>query len=210
MMIATQSPRRVRRSPPDVNLPEPPDSTETIELVNRLQAGQTGAWEDLYRRYRDEMLLTVRLGMGKRLRESLQSEDVLQSVALAAFQAMPRFEARQSGGLRSFLHKLVRNKLVDHARALQAKKRAGTTALTPSHADRLAEPEVPAYSDPRYDTIERALAQMPDDMRAVIQLRRFEGLSSQEAAERMQKSDDAVRKLYSRAIARLSLLAGEA
>jgi DNA-directed RNA polymerase specialized sigma24 family protein len=49
---------------------------------------------------------------------------------------------------------------------------------------------------------------MPDDMRAVIQLRRFEGLSSQETAARMRKTDDAVRKLYSRAVARLSLLAG--
>ncbi|MCR9245778.1 MAG: sigma-70 family RNA polymerase sigma factor [bacterium] len=191
-----------------MNLPEPPDSTETIDLVNRLQDGQTGAWEDLYRRYRDEMLLSVRLGMGKQLRESLQSEDVLQSVALAAFQAMPRFEARQSGGLRGFLHKLVRHKLVDQARALQAKKRAGTTPLTPSQADGLAQPEAPTYSDPRYEKIEHALSQMPDDMRAVIQLRRFEGLSSQETAERMQKSDDAVRKLYSRAIARLTLLAG--
>lgn len=188
-----------------MDIPTPPDSTETLELVGRLQAGRDGAWDDLYRRYRDEMLLSVRLGMGRQLRESLQSEDVLQSVALAAFQAMPRFELQRQGGLRAFLHKLVRHKLIDHARALRAKKRAGTTPLTPSQIGQLAEPEQPTYSDPRYDAVERALAAMPEDMRAVIRLRRFEGLSSQETAARMQKNDDAVRKLYSRAIARLSL-----
>jgi len=191
-----------------VDLPTPPDNSETLELVGRLHDGREGAWDDLYRRYRDEMLLAIRLGMGRQLRQSLQSEDVLQSVAMAAFQAMPRYEHQRSGGLKAFLHKLVRHKLVDHARALRAKKRAGTTPLTESQMGQLAQPEAPTYSDPRYEAIERALNEMPEDMRAVIRLRRFEGMSSQETAARMQKSDDAVRKLYSRAIARLTLMIG--
>ena len=191
-----------------MDLPTPPDASETVELVGRLHSGQEGAWHDLYRRYRDEMLLTVRLGMGRQLRESLQSEDVLQSAVLAAFQAMPRYQHEHSGGLRAFLHKLVRHKLIDHARTLRAKKRTGTTPLTESQMGQLAQPEAPTYSDPRYEAIERALNEMPEDMRAVIRLRRFEGLSSQEAAARMQKSDDVVRKLYSRALARLTLMIG--
>jgi RNA polymerase sigma-70 factor, ECF subfamily len=190
-----------------VTHPQPPDNKETVDLVDRFHAGADGAFDDLYRRYRDEMLLAVRLGMGRQLRAALQSEDVMQSVVMQAFQAMPRFQVREPGGLRAFLHRLVRHKLVDHARALRAKKRAGTTALTASQADAIAEPAPPTYSDPRYAVLERALADLPDDMRAVVRLRRFEGLSSQEVAARLHKSDDAVRKLYSRAIARLSVLA---
>ena len=178
-----------------------------------LQQGEDGAWDELYRRYRDELLLAVRAGMGPQLRAVLQSEDVLQSVAMAAFAAMPQFEARPreetagGSGLRGFLHKIVRNKLVDRARHAAADKRKGAVPLTPSVSEGLADPHAaPTYSDPRYERLERALLQLPEDMRQLIQLRRFDGLSSQEVADRLGRSDDAVRKGYSRAIARLSLL----
>lgn len=180
----------------------------TAEFVRNLERDADGAWDEFYRRYRDEMLLAVRLGMGRHLRAALQSEDVLQSVVVQALRAMPEFEAREPGGLRAFLHRLVRHKLIDHARALRAKKRAGSTPLTDSMSDALPTTPTPTYSDPRYDALEKALAALPDDMRTVIRLRRFEGLSSQEAAARLQKSDDAVRKLYSRALARLALVMG--
>ena len=72
--------------------------------------------------------------------------------------------------------------------------------------DNLGTPVPPSYSDPRYERLERALQTLPPDMREIIRLRRFDGLSSQEVASRTGHSDDAVRKLFSRAMARLTLL----
>lgn len=51
--------------------------------------------------------------------------------------------------------------------------------------------------------LEAAMARLPEDLREVIVLRKCEGYTSKEVAARIGKSDDAVRKLYSRAMARL-------
>ncbi|MCA8972702.1 MAG: sigma-70 family RNA polymerase sigma factor, partial [Planctomycetes bacterium] len=142
----------------------------------------------------------------------LQSEDILQSVALEAFRDLPRFEPRAPGSLRAFLHKLVINKIRDRADFHSAKKRGAALSLETSmlgdvgmgDSDHGEGPRF--YDSERYERLERALDRLPDDMRQAIVLRRFEGLSSREAADAMGKTDDAMRKLYSRALARLTLL----
>ncbi len=193
-------------------LPTPLDEHVTREMVRRMQAGEADAWRELYGRYRDELLLLIRVNMGTRLRAALQSDDVLQSVVLEAFRAMPRFEDRGQGSLRAYLKLLLVQKVKGHARALSAKKRAGTTELSSTQADALPAAEgLPDYADARYGKIERALGVLPADMREVIVLRRLDGLSNTEASARLQRGEDATRKLYARAMARLSLLVqGEA
>ena len=189
-------------------MPAPAERNEdrTRELVARLQAGEAAAWDELYRVYHDELLFTVRMSLGARLRSVLESEDVLQSVALAAFRALPAFEYRGVGSLRAFLHKLVLNKIRDRADTFSAQKRAGAVPLTDSVADRLHERAPVDYSDSsEYRRLEQALAQLPPDMREVILLRKLEGLTGEEAAQRLARSDVATRKLFSRAMARLAL-----
>ena len=77
--------------------------------------------------------------------------------------------------------------------------------LTDSVAGGVAEPAEPCYSDPRYERLEHALRQLPRDMRDAVRMRRFEGMGSAEIAARTGRSDAAVRKLLSRAMARLTL-----
>jgi len=55
-----------------------------------------------------------------------------------------------------------------------------------------------------YDRLEKALSDLPDEQREVVLLRKIEGFSSREAAEVTGKTDAAVRKAYSRGLARLS------
>jgi RNA polymerase sigma factor (sigma-70 family) len=68
-----------------------------------------------------------------------------------------------------------------------------------------AEAARTGYSDPRYEELERALALLPDDLREVLVLRRVEGLASREVAQRLRRTDAAVRQMHSRALARLAL-----
>ena len=192
--------------------PTPPDERQTLELLPRLAEGDSEAWDALYARYHDDLLFSIRAQLGTRLRGALQSEDVLQSVALEAFREMPRFEDRGQGSLRAFLHRLVVNKIRDRGRRENAQKRAGGVPLGDTLMGALegAGGELePTYHDPRYEKLERALAQLGDEQREVVVLRQMEGLSSKEVAERLGKSDDVVRKVFSRAMARLTLLAQE-
>ena len=55
-----------------------------------------------------------------------------------------------------------------------------------------------------FERLERAIQQLPEDMRQVLVLRSVDGLPSQEVARKLGKSDAAVRKAYSRAVAQLA------
>ncbi|MCB9919344.1 MAG: sigma-70 family RNA polymerase sigma factor [Planctomycetes bacterium] len=188
-------------------LPQTPDEHRTLNLLSRIRDGDDEAWTALYRLHHDDLLFLIRRQLGPKLRSVLQSEDILQSVALEAFRDLPRFEPRAQGSLRAFLHKLVMNKIRDRADFHSAKKRGAALSLETSMLDDVGQGDGPRFYDSeRYERLERALDRLPDDMRQAIVLRRFEGLSSREAADAMGKSDDAMRKLYSRALARLTLL----
>ncbi len=191
--------------------PTPPDEFQTLELLGRIQDGNQTAWEDLYKQYHDELLFVVRMNLGHKLRSALESEDVLQSVALEAFKALPKFEHRGSGSLRHFLHRLILNKIRDRADTFGARKRSGAVPLSDTLIGKLAGGNAaPAYHDgERFEKLEQGLGTLPEDMRQVLLLRKVDGLSSKEAAVAMGRSDAAVRKLYSRALARLTLLMGE-
>lgn len=191
--------------------PGAPVEQETIELVARIQDGDPAAWEDLYRRYHDQLLLTVRFRLGRRLRGHLQSEDVFQSVALEALTALRRFEYRGPGSLNRFLQRLVVNKIRDRADTFSAQKRSGGVRLTDAALASLPDPasadgELGYLDAERYERLERCLLNLPDDLREVVILRKIDGLSSREVAEQLGRSDEAVRKSYSRGLARLTAL----
>lgn len=185
--------------------PEPPDLVATRDALERIRAGDRAAFDALYRRWHDELLFVARARLGARLRTFLESEDILQSVALEAFHELPRFVPRHDGSLRKFLHQLVVRKIQDRADTVNARKRAGAVPLTDSVAGSLAAPAAPTYHDrDRLERLERGLALLPEEMRRVLVLRKVDGLSSKEAAEALGKSDAATRQLYARALTRLA------
>lgn len=180
----------------------------TLELFERMRGGDSEVFGELYRRYHDELLFAVRAHLGPRLRTRLQSEDILQSVAADAFRGLKAIETDTPDALRRYLHAMVVNKIRGRADHFNAIKRDGELGLTPSAAADLAAGPEPSYHEPdRYERIERALAALPDDMREIIVLRKIDGLTGIEAAAKMERSEVAARKLFSRAMARLSTLA---
>ena len=187
------------------------DFGETLDLVRRIQGGEQGAWEEFFRRYHDDLLFSIRNGLGKRLRGVLQSEDVFQSVALEAFRDAGRFEYRGKGSLKAFLHRMVQNKIRDLGDWMGAAKRAGTVPLGDSILASLpVAGEEPRYFDEeRFGSLEACLGALPQEMREVILFRKMEGLGYAELAERFEKTEQGVRKLFSRAMGRLALLMTE-
>jgi RNA polymerase sigma-70 factor (ECF subfamily) len=185
--------------------PVGPSESKTLELLSRVRGGEDGAWNELFRRHHDQLLFAVRMRLGPDLRKHLQSVDIFQSVALESLRALEGFEYRGPGSLNRFLNTLVTNKIRDRADTFRAHKRAGTVPLP----DDISSAPESAYQDPElYERLERSLASLPEDFREVLLLRKVEGLSSKEVAERLDKSDEAVRKSYSRALARLTLAMG--
>jgi len=184
----------------------------SLELVRRIQAGDQAAWEGLYRRYHDALLLAIRHRLGARLRAWVASEDILQSVVKDALADLERFEPRGAGSLRGYLHACVRNKIRAKAERLEAGPRARERRLPATELEALGGPSGPSYLDSaRFERLEAGLARLDAPMREVVLLRSVEGLGNEEAAERLGRSPAATSKLYNRALARLGLwMRGEA
>lgn len=193
--------------PDPEGFPPPPEETRSLELVKRIQSGERQAWSELYARYHDPLLLMVRVRLGPGLRRFLTSEDIFQSVALEALQSLKDFEYRGAGSLDAYLRTLVLNKIRDRADTFGAQKRSGAVPLDEALVANLATCTGPAYHDSeRFERLEKALKALPREQRELIVLRKLEGMSSKEVAERLGLGEVAARKAYSRAMARLATL----
>ena len=182
------------------------DDDGSAEIARRAGAGDRAAFEALYRRHHDALLLSVRCRLSPALRARLSSEDVLQSVVADVLSDIARFEPRGPGSLARWLHTAVLNKIRNKADWFAADKRAGDVPLSDSMVGRLAggAQEPLGYVDAeRWEPLEAALAGLPPDMREAVVLRTVEGLSNAEAARVLGKSPEATSKLYNRALAKL-------
>ncbi len=185
----------------------------SLELVRRIHGGDREAWDELYLRYHDVLLLAIRARLGSRLRARLESEDILHSVVKDALRDLERFEPRGPGALGHYLHVCVLNKIRSKAEFHGAERRSGEETLSDSLLARLpgSAANEPRYLDgERFERLERALARLPENLREVVLLRTVEGLSNQEAAAVLGKTPEAASKLFNRALARLGSLVGPA
>ncbi len=186
------------------------DSSLSVELLKRIRAGDGAAWEELYLRYRDPLLLSIRCRLSQKLRGRLTSEDILQSVVKDALGDLHKFEHRGPGSLGHYLHACVLNKIRNKADYHDAIKRAGDVPLNAEMRTSLpmASPdEGPEYADPaRFGALEHALEQLQENVRELVLLRLVEGLSNLEAAARVGMNPGAASKAYCRGLARLGAL----
>lgn len=182
-----------------------PETSLSLELVQRIQAGDREAWGRLYRRYHDPLLLSIRARLGSGLRAWLESEDVLHSVIKDAFGDLAGFEHRGQGTLEHWLHVCVLNKIRAKAAHYGAAKRAGEERVPTTELDRLpGGADGPVYQDAEtFGRLERAMAALVAEQREVVILRALERLPNERVAEILGKTPAATSKLYNRALARL-------
>ena len=134
--------------------------------------------------------------MSPALRAKVEPEDVAQEVLLAVHKGLDGFEVKGDRAFFGWLFRVAENRirdLVDHWSAQKRKLPAPMTFTQTS-------PATAADRKERVDVVRRALEDLPDDYREVIRLRRLQELSSAEVARIMERSENAVRVLYCRAL----------
>lgn len=180
-----------------------------LALLERIRVGDSEAFAELLARHEDVMRGRAHRMVIRRLRGRYSISDVLQEARVAAYAGLPTFRPDTGGTVRGWLLQVVTRKAIDMARQQGAAKR------TPGReVDRDRRPETGALpaSGPTpsqvavaaefQDFARRAMADLPDDYRTVLELTRQQGLSLPEAAACMGRSHDATKKLYGRALAR--------
>jgi RNA polymerase sigma-70 factor (ECF subfamily) len=169
---------------------------ETLDrLVAQAQRGNTEAFGRIF----DAYVGPIHRFIASRVNRPSDAEDLTQLVFVKALEALPRYEARgvPFGG---WLFRLARNAIID-----QIRTRRDHLSLVTAMARETEEagPEAAATLRDDLERVARALAELTDDQREVIELRFFAGLSVSEAAAAMGRQEGTIRGLQFRAIASL-------
>ncbi len=186
------------------------DLTESAEILGRAKEGSKEALDRLLEDSGRKLLALIRLRMGPSLRARLESRDVLQATMLTAFRRLPQLKGDTTSSLMAWLARIAENEIRDQAEFHGRQKRdmarevpVGDSDSFLASATRSASSQI-ALGE-QLERLEQALESLPENYREVILLRRLEELNYAEIAERLQKSPDAARMLFARAMAALTV-----
>jgi RNA polymerase sigma factor (sigma-70 family) len=163
--------------------------------------------EIAFEQHRERLLSVIYLRMGPDLRTRMDPEDVLQDVAIEAMNSWHTLTDQGNAG--AWLVTLARRKV---ARILR--DQVGVAARDPRRehamktdlpvADRRSGPVTAADRKDRLVLLGQAMERLPEDYREVVLMTKIEGLPAKEVGARMERSENAVNLLLSRALKRLA------
>ena len=183
-------------------------------LVERLRDGDRSAFDALVRRYGAQMLAVPR----RFLRNEDDAREVVQEAFLQAFRALDDFRA--DAKLSTWLHRIVVNAALMRLRSASRRPEGFIDDLLPDfdttghHADPVTPLPMTVEDAVERDEIRvrvrAAVARLPEAYRAIIVLRDFEDLSTEEAAATLGISENAAKIRLHRARQALATLLGAA
>jgi len=170
----------------------PPTSLADEEIVARVCAGDVALFEVLMRRYNQRVYRAARAV----LHDDHEAEDAMQEAWVRAFANLSTFAGRAR--FSTWLTRIVLNHAIERGRV-----RRRTFDLSAAPRGSLPEPvrsaEQQMLDDELRRALERAVSELPDVYRTTFLLRAVEGLSTAEAAECQDITEETVRTRLHRA-----------
>lgn len=171
-----------------------------LELVKRAQRGERGAFDLLVLRYQHKVVKLV----ARLLRDPAEAEDVAQEAFVKAYRALGSF--RGDSAFYTWLYRIAvntaRNSIASRQRRpldYEADLSESEQSVVESRMRHSDTPEAAALSEEIRATVNRAVEELPEDLRTAIILREVEGLSYEEIAAAMDCPVGTVRSRIFRA-----------
>jgi RNA polymerase sigma-70 factor (ECF subfamily) len=185
-------------APPRARLPRvsaPVARSDETQLVERSQAGDRLAFEELVRRYADRLYAVVL----RFVADADEAEEVTQETFLRAWRSIEKFELRSR-----FFTWLYRIGINEAKRRAERRPPAGTVSSIEDSPiedapDWSEAPEFRAERGHLRSVLEDAVRALPIEYRAPLILRDVEGLSTEEAADVMELGEAAFKSRLHRA-----------
>jgi RNA polymerase sigma-70 factor (ECF subfamily) len=167
-------------------------------LIERFLQGDERAFEVLVVKYQRRIAALIE----RVVRNGAVAEELTQETFIKAYRALPQF--RGESRFSTWLHTIARNTAIGHVGSGQAQADRAAGSEAPPDDDTGAagtspSPEEEMVSRQLYDTIQRAIADLPASQREALLLREVEGLSYAEIAERLKTPLNTVRTWIFRA-----------
>ena len=171
------------------------------QLVERVQRGDKAAFNLLVVKYQRKIFRLL----SRLIRDQAEIEDVAQEAFIKAYRALPNF--RGDSAFYTWLYRIAINTAKNYL--VSQGRRAPTSTATDiddaetfddgDHLRDLNTPDSMLVTKQVGEAVNRAIDQLPEDLRTAIVLRELEGLSYEEIAESMQCPIGTVRSRIFRA-----------
>lgn len=186
------------------------------------EASDAGApTDDWLARYRPWLSLIARMQVGSRLQGKFDTSDVVQQTLMEAWRSAAQFRGSTDAERIAWLRKILAHVLAHHIRQYRGtckrdlqRERSIERSLAQSSrqldavlASAATSPSQQAARQEQQVVLAELLNELPADYREVIILRNLEELPHSEVAQRMGRTEGAVRMLWVRALQELRQLA---
>lgn len=178
---------------------------QDLELARRVVAGDADAVNAFCNEYADRVYRYV-ISMAHELGNQ-DIEEIVQITMVTAVQKMGGYQGKS--GLGTWVFSLARHKLLDLIRRHQARERREITfsqmpeQWDPAHEKQVAD----EYDDREFKAlVQQAVKQLPAHEAEVLTLRYMAGLSTEEIAGIINKSERVTQKILTQARARIRVV----
>ena len=176
------------------------NKSDDNKLVKRVQKGDKGAFDLLVLKYQHKIVNLVM----RYVRDPELALDITQEAFIKAYRALPRF--RGDSAFYTWMYRIAVNTAKNHLAAQRRRPMDVDLDLQdPEQYDlhaKLRETDTPeglTLGKELKETVERAIAALPEDLRTAIILRELEGMSYEEIAQTMECPVGTVRSRIFRA-----------
>jgi RNA polymerase sigma-70 factor (ECF subfamily) len=193
------------------------------DLADRIRRHDADALAEFLQSHRPQLMAFIERQLGAALRRKVESDDVFQEASAEAVRALPSTELGDRDPF-SWLCQIAERRIIDlHRRFFDAQKRdagrevalgaggseTGQVGLINMLVASMTTPSKAFSRNAREMRLQEALAKLPDEQREALRLRYVESLPSKDIAEKLGKSDAAVRVMLTRSIKKLQELLGD-
>lgn len=169
-------------------------------LVERVQAGDKGAFDLLVKRYQHKVIGLI----GRYVQDQAEALDVAQETFIKAYKALDSF--RGESAFYTWLYRIATNTAKNYL-VTRSRRPPGTDvdiddvlqAESESELREIETPENNLYRDELFSVMASTLEALPEELRVALTLRELEGMSYEEIAEVMDCPIGTVRSRIFRA-----------
>jgi RNA polymerase sigma-70 factor (ECF subfamily) len=190
------------------------DSAETTHLLERIEAGDAGAFGKLLARHEGALHSFVRLRLDRRVQSRLDPSDIVQETELEVHRRLKDFLSRRPMPFRVWLRKTAYERLLNLRRhhVASARRSVDRDVSLPANSalmlarpflDRTASPSRALAKKDLMRRVQQALTALSEADREVLLMRHVEELPYSTVADILDIDAAAARKRYGRALLRL-------
>jgi RNA polymerase sigma-70 factor (ECF subfamily) len=190
-------------TPSTANAPQAIFAPEESQLLARLRAGESDAFDELVRLCGGRMLAVAR----RMVPCEADAEDAVQEAFLSAFKALDRFDGRSQ--LNTWMHRITVNACLMKLRSERRRPERTIESFLPTFVEDGRQTRETAAWKPDAaagiqrgeirDLVRAKINELPEQYRVVLMLRDIEELSTEEAAHALDMTANAVKTRLHRA-----------